>query len=118
MTNVTEIDLSERMRRDDAPLLELVDQWETAYHKFSAEPEGRVERAAQMEALEGQIVRYRPATFFGLGAILQMAHTILSARDANPDVYIARAPATALVACAIAATEYADGMIDKKKAKE
>ena len=115
MTNVTKIDLSEMMRRDDEQLVELVKQWEVTCHKYLAEREGRLERVTQIEGLEGQIARYTPTTFRGLVAILEMAHTILSARDANPDVYIAHGPATILVARAIAATDCADGMIDGKK---
>ncbi len=114
MTNVTEIDLSEMMRRDDEQLVALVDQWEATCHKYLAEREGRLERVTQIEELEGQIARTTPHTFRGLNSILHMAHTILSARDANPDTYIAHGPATILVARAIKATAYQDGMIDGK----
>ena len=115
MTNVTEMDMNEMMRRNDAPLVELVDQWEVAYHKFAAEPEGRSELTDQIEAFEGQIARYTPTTFRGLGSILGMVHTILSVRDVNDDLYMAHGPATILVARAIAAIDRVDGMIGGSK---
>ncbi len=115
MSNVAKIDISEMMRRDDEEFVELVKQWEATCHKYLAEREGRLERVAQIEAIEGQIARHTPTTFRGLGSILHMAHTILSARDANPDCYIADGPATILVARAITATAYSDGVIDRTK---
>ena len=112
MTNVTEIDMNEMMRREDAPLLDFVDQWERAYHKYLAAEPGEIGGLpTQIESLEGQIVRHTPATFRGLCSILGMAHTILSTRDANDDLYMSQGPATALVARAIAAVDREDGMI-------
>ncbi len=115
MSNVKEVDIGELMRRNDAPLVELVDQWEQAYHAFVAAQAGKREGlATRIEEIEGQIARYTPTTFRGLGSILHMGHMILSARDANSDCYIADGPATILVARAIKATAYQDGMIDGK----
>ena len=111
MTNVTEIDMNEVMRREDDPLLDLVKQWEATYHKFLAEPKGRLDLADQIEALEGRIARITPTTFPGLCSILGMAHTILAGRDANADDYIAAGPATALVVRAIDAVDRVDGLI-------
>ena len=112
MTNVTEIDMNERMREEEAPLLELVDQWERAYRKYLAAEIGKKDGLPeQIESLEGQIVRWTPGTFRGRCSILGMAHTILSARDANDDLYMSQGPATALVARAIAAVDREDGMI-------
>ncbi len=112
MTNVTEIDMNELMRREDAPLVDLVNQWEATYHKFLAAEIGKKDRLPeQIESLEGQIVRCTPTTFRGLCSILGMAHTILSTRDANDDLYMSQGPATALVARAIAAVDRENGLI-------
>ena len=114
MTNVTEIDMNELMRREDAPLVDLVNQWEATYHKFlAAEPGERGGLADRIEGLEGRIARYTPRTFRGLCSILGMAHTILSARDANDDLYIGDGPAVALVVRAIAAVDREDGLIGR-----
>ncbi len=111
MTNVTEIDMSERMRREDAPLVELINQWKATYHKYLAVIEERVEMADRIAALEGQIVRYTPTTFLGLVKVLQMAHMIMSARDAEPDSYIGEGPATILIRRAIDAVDHENGLI-------
>ncbi len=112
MTNVTKFELNEMMRREDAPLLNLVSRWELAYHKYlAAEPTEREGLTDQIEALEGRIARYVPTTFLGLGSVLRMAHTIMSARDS----YVAHGPASLLVARAIAAIDYEDGMIGGEK---
>ncbi len=112
MSNVKEVDISELMRRNDAPLVELVDQWEQAYHAYVAAQAGkRGGLATRIEEIEGQIARYTPTTLPGLCSVLNMVHMILSVRDANADLYIAHGPATALVARAIAAVDRVDGMI-------
>ena len=90
MSNVKEADISELMRRNDAPLVELVDQWEQAYHAFVPAQAGKREGlVTRIEEIVGQIARYMPTTFPGLCSVLNMAHTILSVRDANADLYIA-----------------------------
>ncbi len=116
MTNVTKFELNEMMRREDAPLLNLVSRWESAYHKYlAAEPTEREGLTDQIEALEGRIARYVPTTFPGLGSVLRMAHTIMSARDVDRDSYVAHGPASLLVARAIAAIDCEDGMIGGEK---
>ncbi len=116
MTNVTKFELNEMMRREDAPLLNLVSRWESAYHKYlAAESTEREGLADQIEALEGRIARYVPTTFLGLGSVLRMAHTIMSARDVDRDSYVAHGPASLLVARAIAAIDCEDGMIGGEK---
>ncbi len=111
MSNVAEIDMNELMRREDEALYKLVNQWEATYYKYRAAAEGRGELVDQIEALEGRIVRLTPATFLGLVKVLQMAHMIMSARDADPDSYIADGPAAALIARVIRAVDHEDGAI-------
>ena len=113
MSNVAEIDITEILRRDDEELYKLVQQWEATTHRYLTVTEGRGELADQIAALEGQIVRCTPTTFFGLGSILQMAHTILSARNADPDCYTGDGPVAMLIARAISAVDHEDGVIGR-----
>ncbi len=109
MTNVA--DINEMMRREDGELYYLVNQWEATYYKYLVGDEERVGLADKIAALEGQILRCEPTTFLGLVKVLQMAHMIMSARDADPDTYLTGGPATLLIAQAIVAVDHQDGVI-------
>ncbi len=111
MSNVAEI--NEMLRREDEELYSLVNQWEATYYKYLVGDEDRAELADRIAALEGQIIRCTPQTFLGLVKVLQMAHMIMSARDADPDCYLTGGPATLLIAQAIDAVDHEDGVIGR-----
>jgi hypothetical protein len=114
MTSVTEIGITEMLRREDDELYKLVNQWEAATHGYLADTkESGVVLSDQIAALEGQIARHTPLTFVGLVKVLHMAHTIMSARDGYPDSFIGSGPATMLIARAIDAIDHEDGVIGR-----
>ncbi len=111
MGNVAEI--TEMLRREDEELYSLVNQWQETYYKYLVGDEDRAELAGRVAALEGQIIRFTPQTFLGLVKVLQMAHMIMSARDADPDCYLTGGLATLLIAQAIDAVDHKDGVIGR-----